>query len=590
MKERVLVKEILRLFWSELRQIKLQFAVLVVGAVIGNSVSAYIPVLYRRFFDIVSVTTPASGGMSALLAVLEWILVLNILRWGAFRATDFFLAWMEARVMTRLRARSFEYILSHSYSFFINTFVGSVVQKLNRLPRAFERFFDRFVWDILAMVVQLTGMGIVLFSISPVIAFAMIGWVVLFVGASIAVSVWKLRYDVVRSQRDSETTAVLADTLSSQQNVQAFSRFSFESKRFWGVVDNLKKSMLDSWYAGGAINTVQSFLFVCAEFLIFVFALRLWNEGTFSVGFFVLLQAYFLQLLGKLWDFGRIVRDLYESFADATEAVELLEQEHGIQDIPTAKPLRVSKGDILFERVSFAFQKTRFVLRDLTIHIKPQERVALVGHSGSGKTTISKLLLRLYDPTDGKIMIDGQDIAKVTQESLRLSIAFVPQEPLLFHRSLKENIRYGNLEATDAEVENVARLAYCEEFIKGLPQGLETLVGERGIKLSGGERQRIAIARAFLKNAPIVLFDEATSSLDSKSEGFVQRALDALSQRKTVIMIAHRLSTIRKADRILVISNGRVAEEGSHDDLVEQQDGIYRQLWSLQAQGFEPEE
>ena len=252
----------------------------------------------------------------------------------------------------------------------------------------------------------------------------------------------------------------------------------------------------------------------------------------------------------------------------------------------TKKEILVKNGDINFQDLNFSFNETRKVLEDINLIINPGERVALIGPSGAGKTTFVKLLLRLYSPTSGKILIDGQDISKITQDSLRKNISMVPQDPILFHRTLSENISYGKQDATKEEIEKAAKLAHCDEFIKNLPYGLETFVGERGIKLSGGERQRVAIARAILKNAPILVLDEATSSLDSHSEMLIQDALNILMQGRTTIVIAHRLSTIQKMDRIIVFDNGKIIEEGSHNDLLNKSDSLYKKLWTLQAGGF----
>jgi ATP-binding cassette subfamily B protein len=264
--------------------------------------------------------------------------------------------------------------------------------------------------------------------------------------------------------------------------------------------------------------------------------------------------------------------------------VEILETPHEIVDKVGAKDLGVDKGEVEFKDVHFAFNENKDVFSGINLDIKGGEKVALIGPSGAGKSTTVKLLLRLYDLKFGSILIE--DIKEVTQESLHRNISLVPQDPILFHRSLMENIRYGREGASDEEVAEAARLAHCAEFIESLPLKYETLVGERGIKLSGGERQRIAIARAILKNAPILILDEATSSLDSHSESLIQDALGKLMENKTSIVIAHRLSTIRKMDRVIVIDDGRVSEQGSHDELLKNEDGLYKKLWNLQAGGF----
>ena len=259
---------------------------------------------------------------------------------------------------------------------------------------------------------------------------------------------------------------------------------------------------------------------------------------------------------------------------------------HEIKNTDTATALKISKGEIKFKNVTFNFNENKAVLDNISCLIKPGEKIALVGPSGAGKTTFIRLILRLYNLTSGEIFIDNQNISQITQESLRENISLVPQDPILFHRTLKENIRYGKPSASDEEVVRASKLAHCDDFIENLPNKYETLVGERGVKLSGGERQRVAIARAILKNAPILILDEATSSLDSHSEALIQEALDNLMKGCTTIAIAHRLSTIRKMDRIIVMEDGKIAEEGTHEDLANRESGIYKELWELQVGGF----
>jgi ATP-binding cassette, subfamily B, bacterial len=319
-------------------------------------------------------------------------------------------------------------------------------------------------------------------------------------------------------------------------------------------------------------------------------ATHLWLEGHLLVGDFVLVQAYLLTTFERLVSINRELRRFYDSFADASEMVALLELPREVPDVPDAPALGVEGGRIDFRDVSFAFnKKSEPVFERFSLSIREGEKVALVGPSGAGKSTVTRLLLRLYDVQSGLVEIDGQNVRAVSQDSLRENIAYVPQEPILFHRTLKENIRYGHRDATDEEVIEAARKAHCHEFIAALPAGYDTYVGERGVKLSGGERQRVAIARAILKNAPILILDEATSSLDSESEALIQDALDELMRGKTVIAIAHRLSTIMKMDRILVMDGGRIVAEGTHHELLNA-GGLYEKLWNIQAGGFANEQ
>ncbi|PIZ94618.1 MAG: hypothetical protein COX81_02975 [Candidatus Magasanikbacteria bacterium CG_4_10_14_0_2_um_filter_37_12] len=341
-----------------------------------------------------------------------------------------------------------------------------------------------------------------------------------------------------------------------------------------------------TWDLSSVFDAAQWLLMIALEIGLMVVAVKLWKIGILTIGDFVLIQAYIMRMFEKLWGFGRVVRDFYEHLADAEEMTEILDTPHEIVDSRRAKPLQIKKGKINFEGVYFSYHKTRQVISKFNLAIKPGEKIALVGPSGAGKTTVIKLLLRQHDVTRGKISIDDQLINQITLESLWSNISMVPQDPVLFHRTILENIRYGKPEASDEEVVFAAKVAHCHEFISEFSDQYNTYVGERGVKLSGGERQRVAIARAVLRNSPILVLDEATSSLDSESEHLIQDALDYLMQKKTVIVIAHRLSTIMKMDRIAVIARGQILEQGTHKELLRKKQGIYKKLWDRQVGGF----
>jgi ATP-binding cassette subfamily B protein len=395
-----------------------------------------------------------------------------------------------------------------------------------------------------------------------------------------------MKYDTKRASMDSFATGVLSDSIANQNTIQLFTGSKYESGYYKEVTNDQAKITRTVWDLNNVLELVLSFVIFLIEFLLFYYAIKYWQVGTISVGTFVLIQVYLVGIGSRLWDFSRVIRDINESFTDAREMVEILKLPHSIKDVKNAKALNVIEGEINFENVCFNFSDSRPVLKDINLVIKPGEKIALIGPSGAGKSTFVKLLFRMYDIVSGAIRIDGQDIGKVTQESLRHNLSLVPQDPILFHRTLLENIRYGRRDATDEEVYEAGRLAHCDEFARGLKDGYGTYVGERGVKLSGGERQRVAIARAILKNAPILVLDEATSSLDSHSESLIQDALDKLMKGKTTIVIAHRLSTIRKMDRIIVVEKGNIVEEGSHDELLKNNSSLYKKLWDLQAGGF----
>jgi ATP-binding cassette subfamily B protein len=368
--------------------------------------------------------------------------------------------------------------------------------------------------------------------------------------------------------------------------VSFFTGHEHESVSFENVSDDQAKKTLFSWRLGDVTDAVQTLLIVLVEFFVFYYAIKYWKLGLVTIGTFVLAQTYIIGLSQQLWGLNRIIRSIYQSLADSKQMVEILLTDYEIKDLPDAKKLIIDKGEIVFKDVSFDFGQDNEVLSDLNITIKPGEKVAIIGPSGAGKTTFVRLIMRLYNLTKGRVSIDGQDISKVTQDSLRKNISFVPQDPILFHRTLMENIRYGRRSATDEEVKEAAHLAHCDEFIENLPLKYETFVGERGIKLSGGERQRVAIARAILKKAPILIFDEATSSLDSYSESLIQDALKNLMKDCTTIVIAHRLSTVKRMDRIISMDNGLIVEDGTHDELSNKDSGLYKKLWDLQVSGF----
>jgi ATP-binding cassette subfamily B protein len=389
---------------------------------------------------------------------------------------------------------------------------------------------------------------------------------------------------------DTRLGAALADAITCNAVVKAFGAEGREDARLARVVGRWSKRTTRTWLRGTDSGNLQNFCLMALRLSLVAAVLFLWWHGRAGAGdvAYVLTMVFLVQ--GYLRDIGQQISVVQRSVNEMEELVALFRQPTGVQDRPHAPPIRITEGAIRFEHVSFHYAgQTSPLYRDLDLHIPAGSRVALVGPSGSGKTTLTKLLQRLYDLSGGRILIDRQDIATVAQESLRAQIAVVPQEPVLFHRSLAENIAYARPDASMAEIERAAELANASGFIDRLPAGYATLVGERGVKLSGGERQRIAIARAFLADARVLILDEATSSLDSESEALVQEAMQRLMVGRTVIVIAHRLSTVVSLDRILVFSRGQLVEDGPHAALLTRRDGLYRRLFDRQALGLVPE-
>lgn len=542
------------------------------------------PVIYKQLVDAFSQAASqeviaAGGFMLALLLVVKF---LNLV---ATRLVAFATARLEPRVMMDLTDASFGWLVGHSYQFFADTFTGSLVKKVNRYSRSYERMIDDIVFSLVPTAIFLLGgIGILYFK-KPLFALIFAAWLAIVILFNYLVAKWKLPLDLQLAATDSKMGGALADVITNSSTITFFANAEHEKSTMRSLLDEWLAVYLRAWTRAELSYTTQGLLMFAIEVILLVSSYLSWKAGTFTVGDFVLVQTYLAGVFGRTWNIGRVMRHMYECFADASEMVEILETPHDIRDVRGAKELRVTDGAIEFKNMTFNYHETRTVFKKLSLNIEPHTKVAFVGSSGAGKTTLVKLILRLYDVTGGKVLIDGQDISKVTQESLRRSIAFVPQEPILFHRSLMDNIRYGRLDASDDEVYEAAKRAQIHDFIVSLEQGYDTFVGERGVKLSGGERQRIAIARAILKNAPILILDEATSSLDSESEHLIQKALAELMKGKTTIAIAHRLSTIMQMDTIIVIENGQIQDSGTHRELLSR-GGIYDKLWKLQAGGF----
>lgn len=559
---------------------------LTITTIAGQMLSLAAPMQYKVFFDTLSV-----GGDGASAILRHTLLVVALIysaEWVMRRLVAAAGNRYQTIVSKDLYVYCFAYLHKHSFAYFNNNFVGGLVKRVNRFVNAFERVSDRLFWNVLPLLVNVVVILFVLSAKSVWLGLVVFVWIILFATINLVLTNYKLKYDMARSAAETKSNGLLADSITNHSNVKLFNGYDRERASFTAANEEVRRLRkftldLDAWF-----EMVQTFLTYALEIGVLYLATLLWQNGTLTLGDFVMIQAYLLNLFWRIWDFGRMIRHTFEDLADAEEMTEVLNTPHEITDTASAKPLLVNRGAVEFVDVSFYYHQTRPILTNFNLTIAAGERVAFVGPSGAGKSTIVKLLLRQHDITAGKIRIDGQEVRKVTQESLWGAISYVPQEPILFHRSLMENIRYGRPEATDEQVIAAAKRARCHEFISELPEQYQTFVGERGVKLSGGERQRVAIARAILRNAPILVLDEATSSLDSESEHLIQEALDELMKGKTVIVIAHRLSTIMSMDRIVVVDHGTVRESGTHTELLDQ-NGLYRELWSIQAGGFLPD-
>ncbi|TJV73106.1 MAG: ABC transporter ATP-binding protein [Mesorhizobium sp.] len=489
------------------------------------------------------------------------------------------------KMMSDIAADGFHRVQRFSTDWHANSFAGSTVRKITRGMWALDLLNDTILIALLPSVVMLVGSTLLLGWFWPLMGAVVAAGSVLFIAVTAMLSLGYVAPAArLANSWDTRLGGALADAVSCNAVVKGFGAETREEARLARVVAKWRLRTGRTWMRGTANGTTQGALLLVMRAAVIGLALILWTWGQANAGDVAFVLTSFFVLQGYLRDIGTHIRNLQRSVNDMEELVDFQSEPLGIEDRPGARPIRITDGRVAFDKVTFHYGNHLLPLyRDFSVDIAAGERIGLVGHSGSGKTTFVKLIQRLHDVNAGRILIDGQDISQVEQASLRSQIAIVQQEPILFHRSLAENIAYARPGASQAEIEHAAKLASAHDFITNLPKGYGTLVGERGVKLSGGERQRVAIARAFLADARILILDEATSSLDSESEVLIQRAMERLMVGRTTLVIAHRLSTVRALDRLLVFDRGRIAEEGSHDDLIRLNGGIYRRLFERQA-------
>ncbi|MCQ8106364.1 ABC transporter ATP-binding protein/permease [Methylomonas sp. SURF-2] len=492
----------------------------------------------------------------------------------------------------RLRQRSsqllYAYLQQHSPRYFADHFAGGLAHRISETAMSVNHTTWSVLFDFWPITITFTVSIALLFQAHSGLGGFVAVWVLFYVLSSYWLATrcqpYAQNYAAVRSQVNGK----IVDTVTNMLNVKLFARLAYEREYLEGVLEEeLREGRRTFWY----MERVRWFQFIAAATLkigTIVYALRLWNDGEIGVGDFAMSTGLALLIIGDARNLTRRFLEFFEYVGNVANGVEIIVKPHEIIDRPDAQPLQVSAGRIEFRKVCFGYRADRPVFENLSVTIEPGQRVGLVGFSGSGKSTFVSLILRNYEPLSGQILIDGQDILQTTQDSLHRQVSLIPQEPSLFHRSLRENIAYGRLRASDEDILEATRLAHADAFIADMPDGYDAMVGERGVKLSGGQRQRIAIARVLLKDAPILILDEATSSLDSLTEKTIQENLDRVMGVKTVIAVAHRLSTIAHLDRILVFDKGRIVEDGNHDALLAQK-GFYFRLWSMQAGGFLPD-
>ena len=585
---KVSVARVFGYVWSYWRTVPLMFGAIATGVIFAVALEVYIPTASADLVLAVQRYMAGATGDEAAWAAV-WLLL------GVFVARSvvqhlYLRLWMyfASNVMQRMVTRSFARVQRFSADWHANNFAGSTQRKITRGMWAYDQFADTVVIDLGPAFILLFGFSIAMYVREPLLGIYFISAVVVFLAVTITLS---LRYVAPANREsnaaDTELGGALADAITCNSVVKGFGSEVLEEGRLADSSNHWRLKARRAWLRSMDAGGVQSVLIVLMLGGLLAIVMTLAGTGDAKVDDMVYVITTYFIVNGYLRNIGWQIRNLQRSINEIDDLVLVEETLPQVADVPNAPPLRAQRGAIEFRNVAFRYgNQPAAVYEDLNVRVEAGEKVALVGESGAGKTTFVKLLQRLYDVDAGSIVIDGQDIAAVDQSSLRAQIALVPQEPILFHRSLLDNIAYAAPGATTAEVIAAARQAHAHEFIARLDDGYQTLVGERGIKLSGGERQRVAIARAILADAPILILDEATSSLDSVTEMQIQQAIASLIDGRTSIIIAHRLSTIRAVDRILVFDDGRIIEEGSHEELMRRADGVYRHLFDIQSSGF----
>lgn len=579
-KQRADFKNLLKMFpyiWAYRWRVLIALACLVIAKV----ATVAVPLILKRIVDSLDVEA------SLLLLPLGLLLA-----YGALRLTtaifnelrDVLFARVRYRAIQKLSTRVLEHLHNLPLRFHLERQTGSITRDLERGTQSLSAIINYMVFIIVPTFVELGLVAAILlgayalkFSVATLIT------IVLYIGFTLLVTNWRMKYRHEMNRLDSQASSIAVDSLLNYETVKYFNNERYELSRYGETLSQWENAAVKSITTMSMLNFGQAFIIAIGVTIIMIFAAGGVADGSMTLGDLVLVNALMLQLFVPLNTLGIVYRQITYSLADMDMLVKLLQKDTEIKDVQNADTLKVSAAKIEFDNVSFSYNEDREILNDVSLSIPSGHKVAVVGPSGAGKSTIARLLFRFYDVTEGAVRIDDQDVRECTQQSLHENIAVVPQDTVLFNESIYFNIQYAKPGASKEEIEQAARLANIHDFIEQLPQQYETVVGERGLKLSGGEKQRIAIARAVLKNPRIVIFDEATSSLDSQSESMILNAMQEVTQGVTTLVIAHRLSTIVDADSIYVFDHGRIIESGNHRELLALK-GTYANMWALQQE------
>ncbi|MBT6114168.1 MAG: ABC transporter ATP-binding protein/permease [Porticoccaceae bacterium] len=580
--------KLFQIIWPYLLEYKFRIGVAVACLVLSKAASVYGPFLLK---DIVDTLSPAASLESApslpnfLVVPIGLVLAYGFARFsmiilGEIRDTVF--GRVTERAMRRVGLQVFVHVHNLDLDFHLNRRTGGLARDIDRGTSGISFLMRFFVFNIAPTLIEIAlVIGLLFYNYGIEFAAITMVSVVMYILFSLVTTDWRTQFVREANKADSAANTRSIDSLLNYETVKYFTNEKYEARLYDLALEDWETARRKNRLSLLSLNGGQALIITVAMTAMMWLAAQRVTDGIMTIGDFVLINAFMMQLFMPLNFLGFVYREIKGSMANIENMFDLMALSSKVTDLADAAELKVTQGHIRFDQICFDYQSDRQILKNISFDIKPGEKVAIVGASGAGKSTLVKLLFRFYDPTQGRITIDGQDIRMVSQESLRGAIGIVPQDTVLFNSSIFDNIRYGKPEASDEDVHNAIRMAHLETFIKQLPDGVNTMVGERGLKLSGGEKQRVAIARTILKRPPILLFDEATSSLDSKSERSILAALREIAEGHTSLVIAHRLSTIVDADRIVVLDQGTIVEQGNHEQLLAL-DGRYADLWSSQ--------
>ena len=496
---------------------------------------------------------------------------------------DAIFAKVRYHAMNLIALGVFKHLHTLDLSFHLDRRIGGITRDIDRGTQSVSTLLSIFVFNILPSLFEIClVIGILWLNYNILFAGVSLLTVIFYVVLTFAITTWRMKYRYQMNDMQSEANTNAVDSLINYETVKYFNQEKFEVDRYGETMQRWENLATKSFTSMTALNFVQGAVIAIGVTIILIMAAQGVVNSTLSLGDLIMIQALLLQLFIPLGGLGIIYRQIKHNFIDMNNMFDLLERSSKVTDVENAAELKVTQGEVKFNNVTFAYPGKEAVLKNINFTLKPGQKIAIVGSSGAGKSTLAKLLFRFYDISSGEITIDQQDIKLFTQDSVRRSMGVVPQDPVMFNETIFYNIAYGRAGASEEEVKRAAQLSFIDSFIDSLPEGYDTLVGERGLKLSGGEKQRLAIARVLLKNPQILIFDEATSALDSYSEKMVQKALVSLAHKHSTIVIAHRLSTIVDADQIIVLENGIIAEQGKHQELLDL-NGQYARLWEIQA-------